>query len=365
MKQSIARLLDPLVPADIKEFAQTEELAKAQALVFLILVNLSTSILSLIGSLSPDLPPAFTSTQARLGFTFCVLSYGLALWIFQRTVLFSLSANIYAATVYLTLMTVVFTLPETESIFFLMPLFALPLLVAPIVNLASSLLWTTLVTVTPVSVNHLGLIAVSPTFSSTWMLACSGIFLTIFIGNEYREGMSRRLNTERTKFEFAAAHDALTGLANRATFDRRLRESIEFCKLQGTQTVLAYIDLDKFKLINDTYGHRAGDIVLSTIADRLRRHLRGLDTVARLGGDEFAILFGQCSAEDAEPLIARITAAIDEPIRVFDNELQVTCSIGVVVCPDDGVHPEQLAHKADERMYAVKRKIRMPDDSPT
>lgn len=361
MKRFLGRLLDPLVPRDVKEFAQIEELARARALIFLVLINLTSSILSLIASLTLDLPPSVANNPTRVGLTLCLFSYSSALWIFKRTALFNLSANIYAATVFITIMTAVLTLSGPEAIFFLMPLFALPLLVAPIVNLTFSVMWTTLVTVTPLIVSFFNWVTVSPTFTSTWMLACSGIYLTLFIGNEYREGMSRRLNTERTKFEFAAAHDALTGLPNRATFDRRLRESIEFCKLHGTKAVLAYIDLDKFKPINDTYGHQAGDIVLSTVADRLRRHLRGLDTVARLGGDEFAILFDQCDAQDAAQLIARITTTINEPIEVFDHELRVTCSIGVVVCPDDGLHPEQLAHKADEHMYAAKRKTKIAD----
>lgn len=365
MKRFIGHLLDPFVPSDVKEFAQIEELARARALVFLISVNLISSIVSLIGSLTLDLPPTIANTPTRFGLLACLLSYSFALWLFKRTALFNLTANIYAVTVYFTIMTAVLTLSGPDSVYFLLPLFSLPLLVAPIANLPSSLLWTTIITVTPVALNYLNLMAVSTIFSNTWMLACSGIYLTIYIGNDYRDGMSRRLNTERTKFEFAAAHDALTGLSNRTTFDRRLRESIEFCKLHDTKAVLAFIDLDKFKPINDTYGHQAGDIVLSTVADRLRRHLRGLDTVARLGGDEFAILFDQCNAESAAPLIERITATIGEPIHVFDNEFVVTCSIGVVVCPDDGVHPEQLAHKADERMYAAKRKIKHHETCPS
>lgn len=355
MKRFIARLLDPLVPPDIKEFAQVEELAKARALIFLLLVNLISSVVSLIGGLIIDLPSTMTNNPMRLGLLICTFSYIFALHLFKRTALFNVSANIYAVTVYVTIMTAVLTLSGPDAVFFLLPLFSLPLLVAPIVNLASSILWTTIVAATPFALNSFSQMDVSPIFCGTWVLACSGIFLTLFIGHDYREGMSRRLNSERSKFEFAAAHDSLTGLANRATFDRRLRESIEFCTLHGTKAVLAYIDLDKFKPINDTFGHQAGDIVLSTVAERLRRHVRGLDTVARLGGDEFAILFDQCNNECATPLIARIVEAIKEPIKVFDNELRVNGSIGVVICPDDGLHPEQLSHKADERMYAAKR----------
>ncbi|MFT3929750.1 MAG: GGDEF domain-containing protein [Spongiibacteraceae bacterium] len=358
MKRLMARIIDPLIPADIQEFAQIEERARARALIFLLLINLMSSVIALIGSLILDLPATVSNNPTRFGLGICLLTYAFALWLFNRTALFNLTANIYAATVYITILTAVLTLSGPETLYFLLPLFSLPLLVAPIANLSSSLLWTTIITITPSAVKYFDLIAVSNIFTGTWMLACSSIFLTIYIGYEYREGMSRRLNTERTRFEFAAAHDALTGLANRTTFDRRLRESIEFCKLHDTKAVLAYIDLDQFKPINDTYGHQAGDIVLSTVADRLRKHLRTLDTVARLGGDEFGILFDQCDTEVATPLIARIAQTINEPIKVFDRELRVSCSIGIVVCPDDGLHPEQLAHKADERMYAAKRKIK-------
>ncbi len=355
MIQIITDTLDRLVPADIKEFAQTEELAKARALIFLLLINLLSSFFALLGSLTLTLPATISNNETRIGLLLCLLTYSFALWIFKRTALFGLPAHIYALTVYTAIMTAVLTLPGPDALFFLLPLFALPLLVAPIVNLPSSIAWTTIIAITPLVLRGADIFPVSTIFCGTWVLACSSIFLTLLIGHEYREGMSHRLNTERTRFEFAAAHDALTGLANRATFDRRLRETIDYCKVHGTHAVLAFIDLNKFKPINDTYGHQAGDIVLRTVAERLRRHLRGLDTVARLGGDEFAILFEQCNAARATPLIERIAATINEPMAVFDHQLSVSCSIGIVVCPDDGDNAEQLAHIADERMYAAKR----------
>ncbi len=355
MQQSVVRILDVLVPPDIKEFEQTEELARARALVFLLLINLLSSILALLGSLAVTLPPAIANNQTRIGLILCTASYFFTLLHFKRTALFTLCGNAYATTAYITILTVTLTLPGPGAVFFVLSLFALPLLVAPIVNHASSIIWTAIVASTPLILNYFGEIEVSQLFRANWILACTGIFLTLYIGHELHEGMSRRLNTERSKFEFAAAHDSLTGLANRSTFEQRLRQSIDLCTLHGSKAVFVYIDLDKFKAINDTYGHQAGDIVLVTVAERLRHLVRRFDTVARLGGDEFAILFDQCSLEGVKHITDRIAEVIKEPITAFNKQLFIDCSIGLVVCPDDGLRPEQLTHKADARMYQAKR----------
>jgi len=358
MKNVILRLLDVMVPSDIKDFEQSEELARARALVFLLTASVIITIVSLVAGFVGGIVPAELPGITFVGAGICVAGYVLALWLFRSTGLFAVCGNFYATVAYLTMLLAAVALPSREAIFMMLTLLAMPLLVALVANYTSALFWLIVVAVTPVLLVHFDERSneVGEFYLACWTSACIGMLLAIYIGHYYRQGIVQRLNSERTRFEFAAAHDALTGLANRATFDRRLRECIEFCTMHGTRAVLAYIDLDQFKPINDTYGHQAGDIVLSKVADRLRHLVRKTDTVARLGGDEFAILFDQSSPEDLAQLLERMAAVVREPIEVFDNHLSVSCSVGVVVCPEDGLHPHQLSHKADERMYEAKRR---------
>jgi len=351
------RWLDSFVPNDIKEFEQSEELARSRALVFILLSNAVMSLLSTSILFSPDMIAPQFSQIAGLGIMFCLLGYSAALAIFKYSGNFAICGNIFAVVGYSATLAGVSTLASNDGLALMMVLLALPMLVSLMAGVLSGLIWLGVVVITPFAQVVLGYSeAYTSFYLMSWAASGSAILISIYVGHYYREGIVSRLNSERTRFEFAAAHDALTGLGNRATFDRRLRESIEYCGLHGTKAVLAYIDLDSFKPINDTLGHQAGDIVLITIADRLRHLVRKTDTVARLGGDEFAILFDQDCPADLEPLLLRLNQVVAAPIEVFDKKLSVGCSVGVVVCPDDGLHSHQLAHKADERMYDAKRR---------
>lgn len=354
MKGLLVRALDALIPPDIKEFEQNEEMVRARSVVFFNLVNILLSILVLLGTLA-SLIPAELRAVSPYTLGAALVANGLALWIFYTTGLYSVAGNIYALTIYGSTLYSVIAVANPQFLYLLVPLLSLPMIVSLVANHKSAVVWLVLVTLSPELVMMVSDMVVGEYFEMSFLACCFAILMTLYIHNYYRENMRDRLNSERTQFEFAAAHDALTGVPNRATFDRRLRESIDYCTLHDTRAVLIYIDLDKFKPINDTYGHKAGDIVLKVIASRLRHLVRASDTVARLGGDEFAILFEQCDADKIDPIISRVSTVIAEPIEVFDNWLSVGCSIGKVVCPDDGTHPEQLAHKADERMYAQKR----------
>jgi diguanylate cyclase (GGDEF)-like protein len=364
MKELLWRALDSFIPDDIKEFEQSEERARARALVFILWANVLVSLLSTLAMFTTNQITPQLGEFTTVGVALCLLGYSIALWIFRLTGHYIVSSNIFAVIGYFSTLATMFALPSNESLALLMVLLALPLLVSLIGGVISGLIWLGVVALTPVVqilLSHSN--SYSNFYLISWGIACSGMLISIYVGHYYREGIVNRLNSERTRFEFAAAHDALTGLSNRGTFDRRLRECIEYCSLHGTKAVLAYIDLDSFKPINDTFGHQAGDIVLITIADRLRHLVRKTDTVARLGGDEFAILFDQDCPSDLEPLLRRLNQVVEAPIDVFDNRLSVGCSVGVVVCPDDGLHPHQLAHKADERMYDAKRRNKAVFDS--
>lgn len=355
MRAIIRRTLDSLIPPDIKEFEQGEEMVRARSVVFFNLVNLVLSIIILLGTavtgnISDDLRMIVPYTMSA-----AIVANAFAIWIFYSSGLYSVAGNIYALTIYGTTMASVMAAANPKFIYLMIPMLSLPVIVSLVANHVSAIVWLVIITLSPELISYFGTKPVDIHFSGTYLGACFGLFLALYMENFYRENMRQRLNAERTHFEFAAAHDALTGIPNRATFDRRLQECIDFCLLHDSKAVLIYIDLDQFKPINDTYGHQAGDIVLTTVANRLRHLVRSSDTVARLGGDEFAILFEQCDPARIDPIVDRVGAVIREPIAVFDNSLSVDCSIGKVVCPDDGLHPEQLSHKADERMYKQKR----------
>jgi diguanylate cyclase (GGDEF)-like protein len=149
-----------------------------------------------------------------------------------------------------------------------------------------------------------------------------------------------------------ATTDDLTGLPNRRHLDRRLRERLDVARERGTSVALLLIDLDGFKELNDTLGHRAGDLVLEQIGPRLRAVLRGDDELARLGGDEFAVVLSD--AADAEPVGRRIGQALGAGLTVDDIDVRIGASIGIAVFPEHGEDAETLLQRADVAMYQAK-----------
>lgn len=154
----------------------------------------------------------------------------------------------------------------------------------------------------------------------------------------------------------ASLHDALTGLPNRALFNDRLEHGIEQAKRQGWTLAVMFLDLDKFKLINDTYGHDAGDAVLLTIAKRLTDTTRTDDTISRYGGDEFLYLLMQISEDQDAAIVAKkIIESVQAPCDVGGGELKVNTSIGISIFPRDGDTVEALVKSADVAMYRAKQ----------
>ncbi|WP_353254373.1 diguanylate cyclase [Salinisphaera sp. PC39] len=152
-----------------------------------------------------------------------------------------------------------------------------------------------------------------------------------------------------------AYSDPLTGLANRYAFDEGIAAGVAACRSEEHCFALHLVDLDRFKPVNDTYGHAAGDNVLRTLADRLLGLARREDLVARLGGDEFAVLQRDITgAEDAVALAERIVAAMARPVTLPRGEVTVGASVGVAVFPDDAATAELLRERADTALYAVK-----------
>ena len=155
---------------------------------------------------------------------------------------------------------------------------------------------------------------------------------------------------------FLAQHDELTGLPNRRMLRLRLQSSIERARRSGASVGLLTIDLDRFKAVNDSYGHTAGDELLRVVAKRFSGRLRAIDTCARFGGDEFVVLADQLdSRADAERLAHDLLATLNEPVTLGDANTRADASIGIAVFPEDGADPETLLAFSDARMYASKR----------
>lgn len=192
------------------------------------------------------------------------------------------------------------------------------------------------------------------------ILSSQGLYKSEANGPEFRgtAGVARDI-TDRKRAEetiaFQAFHDLLTGLPNRILFLDRLSLSITQAQRRQERLGILYLDVDRFKLINDTYGHPVGDKLLQEFAQRVSACLRSGDTLARQGGDEFTILLPAIgSAEDVANIANKILASLRDPIRVAEHDFLATASIGFALYPDDGTAPEDLIKKADIAMYQAK-----------
>jgi diguanylate cyclase (GGDEF)-like protein/PAS domain S-box-containing protein len=166
---------------------------------------------------------------------------------------------------------------------------------------------------------------------------------------------ARRVAEERV--QYLATHDALTGLPNRAMFAQLVSLASESAKRRQCKIAVLFIDLDRFKVINDTLGHEAGDILLREMAARIRECLRGGDLVARLGGDEFVMLLQDVSDPAQVGAVARhLLSAIMRPIEIYGQEWRVTASIGICLHPEVGQDEQSAIKNSDLAMYAAKEK---------
>jgi diguanylate cyclase (GGDEF)-like protein len=157
------------------------------------------------------------------------------------------------------------------------------------------------------------------------------------------------------RIEYLASHDSLTGLPNREMFNGLLRHSIETAERHARKLSLLFIDLDRFKVINDSLGHEAGDMLLVEVAHRLRGALRASDVVARLGGDEFVVILEETGERsDIERIAGELLSTLSQPLQLSGHECHTTASIGVALYPADGTHAQTLTKNADMAMYLAK-----------
>ena len=167
------------------------------------------------------------------------------------------------------------------------------------------------------------------------------------------------LEAANRQLRHLATHDALTGLPNRVLFEDRLAQAIAHADRDGQQCAVLVLDLDRFKLVNDSLGHRAGDELLNEVARRLSGVVRSVDTVARMGGDEFVLIVNSTSGrQDAIDLAQRAITALSEPIKVSGVDLRSSSSIGIAFYPADGATAESLIAHADAAMYCAKQRGR-------
>lgn len=166
--------------------------------------------------------------------------------------------------------------------------------------------------------------------------------------------VSERKSAEE-QIEYQAYHDALTGLPNRLLFRDRLTVALAHARRLHRQLGVMFLDLDRFKNVNDTLGHSAGDELLKQIAVRLRGALREEDTIARMGGDEFTVLVADVgSSDDVAKIAQKLLEVVAQPVSIEGNELFITTSIGIAVHPSDGDTAELLLKNADNAMYRAK-----------
>ncbi len=176
------------------------------------------------------------------------------------------------------------------------------------------------------------------------------------VRNKELEESRELLQNSETRYRFLAHYDELTQLQNRTYFNEEMFRAISRVRECRTMLALIFIDLDRFKDVNDTFGHRAGDELLNQSAKRLNTVIRPTDVIARIGGDEFAIIIESFTDRNAVEIVCRrILSVMAEPFSVEGASCKIGASIGISIYPDDADDPDGLFQKADAAMYAVKK----------
>jgi len=157
------------------------------------------------------------------------------------------------------------------------------------------------------------------------------------------------------RLSFLATHDPLTRLLNRYAFEQQLKKALEDARINGSQHILCYMDLDQFKIVNDTCGHVAGDAMLQMLPKLLKKNLRQSDTLARLGGDEFGLLLENCTLERAEILTLKICEAVKEFRFSWDDKtFTAGVSVGIAAITDETISIDLVMSAADAACYVAK-----------
>lgn len=189
----------------------------------------------------------------------------------------------------------------------------------------------------------------------TLLIGIISFIILMVYARAYHKDEVKRLQTAN-KWFYMANHDALTGLANRYLFIDRLKHALNQAKRLESSLAIIFIDLNDFKIINDTYGHDAGDKILLRFSERLRGVLRASDTFARYGGDEFVLIIeNMINIKEINKIILNLRKAIDQSFNIDSQIIELNISIGYSIYPDDGEDIDSLIKQADSRMYQDKQ----------
>jgi len=167
--------------------------------------------------------------------------------------------------------------------------------------------------------------------------------------------LENQLREKNQLLEYMSYHDTLTNLPNRRLLEEFAEKMLTLAKRENKPLSILFMDLDRFKPINDVYGHQMGDEVLKLVAKRLEKFARSSDIISRYGGDEFVILAYDCSKQDATALAERLVKAIEEPMKIDQLTPQLSASVGIATFPEDGGELTKLIRLADERLYMAKK----------
>lgn len=205
-----------------------------------------------------------------------------------------------------------------------------------------------------------GIVVAAVVILGTLLLGYSSInYLSLFVLTAVTTVvylLTRNLNVAHQENRYKAFHDSLTGLPNRALFLDRLQQALDRSSREGVLHAVLFVDLDYFKIINDSLGHKAGDQLLTVVAERLRACLRPADTAARLGGDEFVVLLDNVmGVDDAISVAERITEALGVPIELGERQVVVGTSVGIALSEDHESQPDVMLRNADVAMYEAKK----------
>src|SRR5271167_189665 len=190
-------------------------------------------------------------------------------------------------------------------------------------------------------------------------ITCAAVDITSMKrAQEEREKLVQRLQDALAENEYLASHDALTGMPNRRLLEDRLEQALARADRHHHKTAVLALDIDNFKDVNDTFGHRVGDLVLKSVATRVEARLRASDTLARTGGDEFTVVADVADATGAQTLVSALELAFAQPFRVEGQLVTTDASIGVALYPDDSRSADELRAAADKVMYVAKHSKR-------
>ncbi len=298
--------------------------------------------------------------------TLMSIIYSFNLWLLRRTGNFVLCANIVICTAWLALTSSVFvtggpSVSTTTQIFVVTPLMAFA-----IAGKKSGMQWTGIVLITYLFIFILDRKGYD--FSQVmrleflyihcfvdWIISFFAIIGLVLVYESTNQRLRTERDNEHQQYVYLANHDTLTGLANRNYFNNSLAEALERAKRSGNQVALLYLDLDRFKPINDKFGHETGDRVLQVIAQRLRSCVRKTDLVARIGGDEFAIILEDVKDTiDFQDIAIKILSQIAAKIDCSHYDVNVAGSLGIALYPMHAKLIDELRVCADAAMYYSK-----------